>query len=428
MSARQRSVDLALRARANRVIPSGMYGHEATHLLPDNYPQFFSRAKGSYLWDADGNRYIDYLAAYGPNLFGYGCPETDTAAQRQAERGDTMTGPSEVIVELAELFVGMISHADWAMFCKNGTDATSMAIMVARAHRGKRKIFCARGAYHGAAAWCNPFRAGTLPDDRTHIVYYDYNSAESLEAAVKAHAGDIAGVFATPFQHEAFADQHMPILEYAKAARAFATREEALLIVDDIRAGFRISRDCSWSDIGVDPDLSTWGKAIANGYPISALLGSDIARTAASKIFATGSFWFSAVPMAAAIATLKLIKNTDYLEHTIVMGTRLREGLDIQARQFGFALRQTGPSQMPQILFEDDSEFKLGYAWVSACVERGIYFSPYHNMFLTAAHTREDIDSTLAVTEEAFATLPRDAGALGPVPQLQILRAMAASG
>jgi glutamate-1-semialdehyde 2,1-aminomutase len=104
------------------------------------------------------------------------------------------------------------------------------------------------------------------------------------------------------------------------------------------------------------------GKAIANGYPISALLGSDVAREAASKVFVTGSFWFSAVPMAAAIATLKRIKETDYLEHSAMMGTRLRAGLDAQARHFGFALRQTGPSQMPQILFEDDPDFRLGYA------------------------------------------------------------------
>jgi glutamate-1-semialdehyde 2,1-aminomutase len=365
------------------------------------------------------------MAAYGPNLFGYGCPEIDEAAKLQLAKGDTLTGPSEIMVELAELFVNMVSHADWAIFCKNGTDATSMAILIARAHRGKRKILCARGAYHGAAAWCNPFRAGTLPEDRAHIVYYDYNDPESLQAAGKLHGGDIAGVFATPFQHEAFADQHMPTLEYAKAAQELSRHEDALLIVDDIRAGFRLSRDCSWSELGVDPDLSTWGKAIANGYPISALLGSDVAREAASKVFVTGSFWFSAVPMAAAIATLKRIKETDYLEHTAMMGTRLRAGLDAQARHFGFALRQTGPSQMPQILFEDDPDFRLGYAWVSACVEHGVYFSPYHNMFLTAAHRSEDIEETLFATEKAFDVLRKEAKSLGPVPQLEILKAMA---
>lgn len=418
---RRRDQDMALRARAAQVIPNGMYGHEATHWLPETYPQFFSRAKGAHLWDADGNRYIDYLAGYGPSLFGYGYPGIDEAVLAQLAKGDTMTGPSEIMVELAELFTSMVSHADWAMFCKNGTDATSMAMVISRAHRGKRKLLCAKGAYHGAAPWATPFPAGTLPEDRAHIVYYEYNDAESLEAAAAAHKGDIAGIFATPFRHEAFADQHLPDLTYAQTARAIANSEEALLIVDDVRAGLRLARDCSWSTIGVQPDLSCWGKAIGNGYPISALLGADIAREVASKVFVTGSFWFSAAPMAAAIATLTLVKKTDYLEHCLAMGEKLRTGLDQQARQYGFELRQTGPAQMPQILFADDPDFRIGYGWASLCIERGVYFSPYHNMFLTAAHTVHDIDKTLAVTAEAFSELTKVADSLGPVAQLKRL-------
>ena len=114
------------------VIPNGMYGHQSVMLLPDDYPQFFDRAEGAYLWDVDGNRYVDFMCGYGPNLFGYGNAAIDQAYVDQMKQGDTMTGPGEVMVALAEAFTAQVSHADWAMFCKNGTDATTMAMMIAR--------------------------------------------------------------------------------------------------------------------------------------------------------------------------------------------------------------------------------------------------------------------------------------------------------
>ncbi len=410
----KRTRDKELRARAELVIPGGMYGHESTMLMPDVFPQFFSRAKGARLWDADGNGYIDYMCAYGPNLLGYGFEPVEKAAAAQQALGDTMTGPSEIMVQLAEDFVGMIGHADWAMFCKNGTDATSMAMVIARAHSGRRTILCAKGAYHGAAPWCTPITPGVLPEDRAHIVYYDYNDAESLGSAFRAHENDVAGVFATPFRHEVFSDQFDPDPEYARAARELCDRSGALLIIDEVRAGFRLARDCSWSKIGVEPDLSTWGKCFANGYPISAVLGSNIARVAAKAIFVTGSFWFQATPMAAAIETLRQIRETDYLERIEAAGRRLREGLQQQAASHGFGLRQTGPVSMPQILFEDDPDFRIGYGWVSACLKRGVYFSPYHNMFLSSQHTDEDLQATLNATDEAFTELKRRQAELQP--------------
>lgn len=414
---------LELRDRAEQVIPGGMYGHEATTLMPAEFPQFFSRGKGARLWDADDNEYVDFLCAWGPNLLGYGFEPVEAAAAAQQARGDTLTGPSEVMIELAEAFTGMVSHADWAMFCKNGTDATSMAMVTARAHTGRKTILVARGAYHGAAPWCTPMTAGILPEDRAHVVHYDYNDADSLADAFKKHGGDVAGVFATPFRHEVLADQHDPLLEYALAARALCDKTGALLIVDDVRAGFRLARDCSWSTIGVKPDLSTWGKCFANGYPISALLGSNVAREAAKQIFVTGSFWFSATPMAAAVETLRQIRETDYLERLIGAGRRFREGLQQQAASHGFGLRQTGPVQMPQILFEDDPDFRVGYGWVSECLKRGVYLSPYHNMFLSSAHSEADIAQTLAATDEAFEALKTRVGSLEPHPALIALMA-----
>jgi glutamate-1-semialdehyde 2,1-aminomutase len=420
---RTNSRDRELRQRAEAVIPGGMYGHQSVALLPDDYPQFFERGEGAHVWDADGRRYLDFMCAYGPNLFGYGHPEIDAAYVRQLGLGDTLTGPTGLMVELAEAFVGMVTHADWAMVCKNGTDATSMAMVTARAHTGRKTLVLAKGAYHGAAPWCTPRPSGTTKEDRSNQVFCAYNDIESLEAAVAAGGDDLAAIFAAPLRHDAFVDQQLPDPAYARRARELADERGALLVVDDVRAGLRIARDCSWSAVGVQPDLSTWGKCIANGHPISALLGSDKARAAAASIYVTGSFWYSAAPMAAALETLRLVRESDYLERITGLGERLRAGLAERAAAAGFGLRQTGPATMPLFLFDDDPDLRKGFCWSSAMLERGVYAHPWHNMFLCAAMTEADIDFALEAAQGAFADLKKQAPGLPPVEKLSFLRA-----
>ena len=281
----------------------------------------------------------------------------------------------------------------------------------------------AKGAYHGAAPWCTPLKNGTTASDRANQIFYEYNNVESLEAAVRAAGGDLAAIFAAPIKHDTFIDQELPDPAYARRARELCDEHGALLIVDDVRAGFRLARDCSWALVDVKPDLSTWGKAIANGHPISALLGSEIARMAAATIYVTGSYWFSAAPMTASLATLKLISGTDYLERTIALGERLRAGLDESATRHGFALRQTGPAQLPLIMFDDDPTSAKGYLWNNALLKRGVYFHPWHNMFICAAMTEADIDHTLTAADDAFKVV-KQAGPLEPVAKLEFLHRM----
>ncbi len=420
---RSRKLDLELRERAARVIPGGMYGHESTALLPDEFPQFFARGAGARLWDADGNEYLDYMCAYGPNLFGYADPEIDAAAAAQLGRGDAMTGPSPLLVELAEAIVGMVAHASWAMFCKNGTDATSLAVMVARAHTRRRKILVAAGSYHGAAAWCTPVPIGTLPEDRAHLIAFEYNDLESLARAAREAGDDLAGVLVSQHKQDAFVDQELATREFAHAARALCDRTGALLLLDEVRGGFRLARDGSWTHLGVQPDLSAWGKCLANGHALSALLGSEHVRAAATRVYATGSFWFQAAPMAAALVTLRRIRETDYLERTRRLGQKLRDGLARQAAAHGYALRQSGPPQMPQILFDGDPDLRRGCAWTAEAVRRGVYLHPWHNMFVCAALTDADVERTLAVSDEAFAALRQREGSLQPHPRIAALLA-----
>jgi glutamate-1-semialdehyde 2,1-aminomutase len=413
--------DRDLRRRAEAVIPGGMYGHQSVGLLPDDYPQFFRSGSGAHITDVDGRRYLDFMCAYGPSLFGYADPGIDAAYVKQLSEGDALTGPGARMVELAEGMVSMVSHADWAMFCKNGTDATTMAMMTARAHTGRKTLVLAKGAYHGAAPWCTPRPGGVIPSDRAHQQSCSYNDIPSLEAAVAAAGDDLAAIFAAPFRHDAFVDQVAPDPAYARRARQLADERGALLVVDDVRAGFRLARDCSWSRIGVSPDLSTWGKCIANGHPLSALLGNDRARTGAASIYVTGSFWFAGAAMAAGMETLKRIRETRYLEHIQDLGETLREGLAERAIAAGFGFRQSGPATMPLFLFDEDPDLRLGFAWSSAMLARGVYVHPWHNMFLCAAMTPADIQQALDAAEGAFADLKASRSSLGPVGKMAFL-------
>jgi glutamate-1-semialdehyde 2,1-aminomutase len=400
-----------------------MFGHQSVGLLPDDYPQFFARGDGAHITDVDGNRYLDFMCAYGPNLFGYGHPDIDAAFVRQLGQGDTLTGPTALMVELAEALTAMVTHADWAIFCKNGTDATTMALSAARAHTRRKKVIRAKGAYHGAAPWCVPRPAGTIDTDRANQIFCDYNDVASLEAAVAEAGDDLAAIFAAPFKHDAFIDQADPDPAYAKRARELCDQTGALLVVDDVRAGFRLVRDCSWSRLGIQPDLSSWGKCIANGHPISVLLGSNKARKAAAAIYVTGSFWYQAAPMAAGLETLRLIRETDYLERITGLGERLRAGLTERAGAAGFGFRQTGPGTMPLFLFDDDPDLRKGFCFASEMLARGVYVHPWHNMFLCAAMTEADIDGALDAAEASFGALKTQVRDLAPVEKLAFLSA-----
>lgn len=399
--------DSALRRRARRVIPGGMWGHMNAANLPEGYPQFFARAEGCRLWDVDGNEYVDFMCSYGPVVLGHHHPEVEEAARRQEALGDCMNGPAEVMVELAERVVEMIAHADWVQFQKNGTDATTVCVMLARAGTGRRKILVARGAYHGAAPWCTPSLAGVTAEDRAHLIHFEYNDTASLDAAATQAGDDLAGIIVSAFRHDVGRDQELPTHAFARRCREICNRTGAALIVDDVRAGFRLNLAGSWENVGVRPDLSAWSKSIANGRALAAVTGNDRFRDAATKIFTTGSFWCEAVPMAAAVATLDVLKRDAAPARMEKTGTMLREGLDSLSRKHGVPIRQTGPVQMPLVLFEDDAENRKGRAFCGAALRAGAYFHPRHNMFLSAAHTEADIGRALEAAEAGFTAVER---------------------
>jgi len=403
--------DGALRRRATSVIPGGMYGHQSAKGLPAGYPQFLERGRGARVWDSDGNEYVDLMCSYGPIVLGHHHPKVEAAVARQAALADCQNGPSPRMVELAELLVDTVSHADWAVLAKNGTDATTACVTIARATTGRRKLLVAKGAYHGAAPWCTPRPGGVTPEDRANLLHYTFNDLPSVVAAADEAGDDLAAIMVSPFRHDARFDQELVDPAFARELRALCTDRGAALILDDVRAGFRLAHGGSWEPIGVEPDLSAWSKAIANGHALAAVLGNDRFREGAEGIYVTGSFWFSAVPMAAAIATIEALGDEGGVAAMERAGDRLRAGLARQADAHGVEVRQTGPVQMPFMSFVGDRGFERGLVFADEAVRRGAYLHPWHNWFLCAAHTDDDIDQALLATEEAFAAVRRAFGA-----------------
>ncbi len=395
-----------LKSRAEAVIPGGMFGHMSTYrMLPEGYPQYFERAEGCRLWDVDGKEYIDFMCSYGPMIAGYANPRVRAAADAQRSQIDIANAPAAIIVDLAEKLTNQVSHAEWAIFAKNGNDATTACNMVARGHTGKRKILVAKGAYHGAQPWASRRTKGTPEEDYVHFPTYTFNSIESVTQAVAEASGDIAGIVVSAFRHDAGFHQELTDPDFARAVRALCDKEGAALILDDVRAGMRLSLDASWSAHGVHPDLSAWGKAIGNGEPIAAVLGSEPWREAAANTFMTGSFWYQAAPMAASVETLAILNEENAPARLDALGQRFRDGIYEQAQRHGHSVMQSGPPAMPTLMFEDDKDAKLGFAFCQAALKEGVYLHPWHNMFLSLAHTEADINQALEGTDRAFAQI-----------------------
>jgi glutamate-1-semialdehyde 2,1-aminomutase len=394
--------ETSLLKRAQAVIPGGMYGHQDVRFQWPGAPQFFSKGEGAYIWDLSGNRYIDLMCSYGPILLGHRHPAVEAAAHRQMQLADCQNTPSALMVDLAERLVSIVAHAEWAMFMKNGTDATTLSLTLARAATGRKKILVAKGAFHGTAPWCTPTMHGIPEEERANLIYYQYNDISSINAAAAKAGADLAGVIVTPFRHESSADQAMVDPAFAKHLRATCDRLGALLILDDVRCGLRLAFGGSWEPIGVNPDLSTWSKAIANGYPLAALLGNDRVRQAACEVFATGSFWFSAVPMAASLATLEILEKEGGVAHMHQMAEAICKGMRDQAASLGLRVNITGHPTMTFLRFGNEENWRWTMQFAAECARHGLYIHPRHNWFISTAITESLVADILHITEKAF--------------------------
>ncbi|MEG2083980.1 MAG: aminotransferase class III-fold pyridoxal phosphate-dependent enzyme [Clostridia bacterium] len=394
-------------ARASKVIPCGVYGHlgpaEGCMIPASAYPKFCSKAKGSYFWDLDGNKFIDYMCAYGPNVLGYCDPDVDAAALAQAKIGNCTTTPSSKLVEFAELLVNTVNCADWAFFAKNGGDVTTLAMMTARAATGRSKVIMVNNYYHGVAPFFQKADCdGAVEEDVANNLMVDWNNFEQLEALVNKNKGEIAAFISTPYMHGNFIENILPAEGYWQKVRKLCTDNGIVLIIDDVRCGFRLNLKGSDFHYGFEADLICFCKALANGWNVSALCGKDSLKGAVSGIAYTGSYWQSAVPFAAGIACVTKMRD---MKADVLMrekGIKISEGLRKVGENNGVNLIVSGEPTLFYTRIADDPTLMVHQEWIANVVQRGVFMTNHHNHFINCSLTDEDINQTLEICDEAM--------------------------
>lgn len=402
---------IELFARATKVVPAGIYGHQSPVLtVPGSYPYFIDHAEGCHFWDVDGNEYIDYLCGYGPMVVGYDNPRVEEAFVAQTKKLNVSNLPGPLWVELAERLVKQIPIADWVAFAKNGSDVTTWSLMLAREYTGRKKILVVRDTYHGTHAWCTPLPPGVTPEDRANIAYFGWNNLDSFHEQVKKNEGNVAGVIVTPFRHEAFHNSILPDPGFFADIRKTCDEIGAVLIMDDVRAALRLHLGGSHEYFGFKADMVCMSKAIANGHPLSICAGRKELMNTAASVYFTGTYWSAAPPMAASMATLDELEEKDGLETMRRIGTMLGEGLTKCAESHGLQVTISGPPAIPFMTFSNEKDFRRMQVFGAEATKRGVFFHPHHNWFISAAHTGDDVKKTLEIADVAFGIVKQKFG------------------
>jgi len=397
--------------RAAARIPGGIPGHQSPALtVPGAFPYFAERAQGCRYWDVDGNEFIDFMCGYGPIVLGYNHPKVEAAAAAQRERGFCFNHPSERTVELAEKLCDIIPIADWAVFARNGSDITTWSLQVAREHTQRNKVIMARGAYHGTHAWCTPGHGGLTMEDTNNVLMFTWNNADEIRDLIIKNDKDVAAIILTPYHHPAFGDSVLPAPGFYQAVRSICDEYGIVMIIDDVRAGFRLNMGGSSEYFGGKADMICYSKAIANGYTLSAGVGRKELKNAAGRVFFTGSFWSSPVELAASLATIDEMLATNAIDKMLRMGKMLQDGLKQRGEAHGLQVSVTGPPSIPNMTFANETNFRRMQRFSAECSLRGVFFHPHHNWFISAAHEEADIKKGLDIADEAFAIVKKEFG------------------
>ncbi|HHV40852.1 MAG TPA: aminotransferase class III-fold pyridoxal phosphate-dependent enzyme [Bacteroidales bacterium] len=396
---------------ALKIIPGAIAGiRRPYNFVPGEYPIYFDHAKGGRVTDVDGNEYIDMLCAYGPIIIGHREEEIDNAVIEQIQnKGFCFSLTQPIQNRLAEKLIELIPSAEMAVFVKTGSDATTVAVRVARASTGRVKVM--RCGYHGWHDWCVEVKGG-IPKKLWEDTYeFQYNDLDELEDLLKEHGDETAAIMITPIGHPLAANVEMPKPGFLEGVRALADKYGIVLVFDEIRTGFRYDLGGAQNILGVTPDLSTFGKAMANGYPIGAVVGKEEhMKVLADNVFLSSTFFPNSLEQVAALKTIEILERDNIIEKVKEKGELFGNRLKEVMKDLPYDVEVSGIPLMPFITFNRDKDGlykKLRPGFYTELIRRGVFLQPYHHGYVAYRHTDEDMIYAADMVGESFAALKK---------------------
>ncbi|MEO0004125.1 MAG: hypothetical protein RLZZ22_1817 [Pseudomonadota bacterium] len=421
--------------RAKTLIPGGVNSPVRAFKAVGGTPRFVQRAQGAYFWDANDQRYIDYIGSWGPMILGHGHPAVLEAVQKAALEGFSFGAPTEREIELAEELVKLVPSLEMVRLVSSGTEAGMSAIRLARGATGRKKILKFEGCYHGhadallvkagsgLATFGNPTSAGVPPEVVRDTLVLEYNNVEQLEAAFAEHGAAIACLMIEPIAGNMnFVRASVPFMT---RCRELCTRHGALLVFDEVMTGLRVglgSAQGHYASLipGFEPDMTVLGKVIGGGMPLAAFGGKRAVMELLAPlgaVYQAGTLSGNPVATACGLATLRELQKPGFYEALSARTQSLVAGLteaahgaglpfcgDSLGGMFGFFFFDQPPQNYATVMSTDGARFNRFY---HGMLERGVYFAPalYEAGFVSSAHSAADIEATVAAAREVFAQL-----------------------
>lgn len=421
--------------RARQVIPGGVNSPVRAFRAVGGTPRFVKRAQGAYFWDANDQRYIDYIGSWGPMILGHGHPAVLQAVQKAAMDGFSFGAPTEREIELVEALLKLMPSMDMVRLVSSGTEAGMSALRLARGATGRSKIIKFEGCYHGhadallvkagsgLATFGNPTSAGVPPEVVQHTLVLEYNNITQLEEAFALHGKALACLMIEPIAGNMnFVRASVPFM---KRCRELCTQHGALLVFDEVMTGCRVALGSAQSVYapsipGFEPDVTVLGKVIGGGMPLAAFGGKRAVMEQLAPlgpVYQAGTLSGNPVATACGLATLHEISKPGFFDALSAKTRSLVDGLtqaakktgvpfsaDCQGGMFGFFLLPELPQNYAKVMTSDSPRFNKLF---HGLLDRGVYIAPalYEAGFVSSAHTDQDIADTVAAAAEVFASL-----------------------
>jgi len=405
---------MALFEEAKRLSPGGVMGiRRPYNFVQGEYPIFIDKGYGGHIVDVDGNDYIDMLCAYGPIILGYNEPEINYEVIRQiTEKGFCFSLVQKVQNDFEKRITEIVPCAEQVIPVKTGSDATTLATRIARGYTGRKMIL--RCGYHGWHDWCVENHGGVPEETLALTDEFEYGQIEDLEKKLAAHKGDVACIIITPVGHPGAKPIIPPPPGYLQAVRDIATKNGVVLVFDEVRTGFRVAMGGAQERYGVTPDLATFGKAVANGYPLSMVAGKrEIMSVCESKVFVSSTYFPNSLEMVAALKCLEILEREKVQESIWARGTKFLSDLTRVVEKSGVPATVSGIPPMPYVTFDQGKGEAAGTPgervykarreyFYTQTIRRGLFIQPYHHWYIAHRHTDADLAKALWAIEESL--------------------------